>query len=172
MWHVRLRSRLPVMPCQIKKTQAAASHKAEYNNSGKLWEGSFCCNSGEKKIPPLHVTRQTGLKGPIYSVRTWMVEYLRNPLLTTPSRTYTRLHWRKCMLSVSGLVHICTRIKIICLTQLHSYNLKEHYKEKSIKYCHSKRNNGCKTEIKVTQSVKRWENFIDNMIVAETIYKY
>ncbi len=54
--YVRLRSRLPVMPCQIKETQAAASHRAEYNNAGELQEGSFCCswhagNIQEKKKP-------------------------------------------------------------------------------------------------------------------------
>lgn len=32
------------MPCQIKETQAAASHKAEYNSSAEQREGSFCCS--------------------------------------------------------------------------------------------------------------------------------
>lgn len=44
MWHVRLSARLPVMPCQIKETQAAASHRPEYNNAAELQEGRFFCS--------------------------------------------------------------------------------------------------------------------------------
>lgn len=53
MWHVRLCARLPVMPCQIKETQAAASHRAKWNNAGERREGSFfcSCHSGKKKNP-------------------------------------------------------------------------------------------------------------------------
>lgn len=62
MWHVRLCSGLPAMPCQIKKTQAAASHRAQYNNARELQEGSFCCSwhacniqeTGKKKKKSQH----------------------------------------------------------------------------------------------------------------------